>query len=40
MVAWGQMMGPARINQVAAYVLSLKGKNLPGKAPEGKPEDG
>jgi cytochrome c oxidase cbb3-type subunit 3 len=35
MPPWGQMLGPTRVRSLAAYVVSLKGKNLPGKAPEG-----
>ncbi len=38
MVAWGRQFSPMKIDQLAAYVLTLKGKNLPGKAPEGEPE--
>jgi cytochrome c oxidase cbb3-type subunit 3 len=38
MVAWGPQLGPKRIEDVAVYVLTLKGKNLPGKAPEGELE--
>jgi cytochrome c oxidase cbb3-type subunit III len=35
MVAWGDQLGPARVRKVVAYVLTLKGQNLPGKAPQG-----
>lgn len=35
MVAWGGQLGPARVQQVTAYLLTLKGLNLPGKAPQG-----
>ena len=35
MVAWGNQLGPNRIQAVVAYVLSLRGKNVPGKAPQG-----
>ena len=38
MVAWGDQLGPARVQQVVAFVLTLKGTNVPGKAPEGVPE--
>jgi len=38
MVAWGGQLGPARVQKVVAYVLTLKGKNLPGKEPQGDPE--
>jgi cytochrome c oxidase cbb3-type subunit 3 len=32
---WGQILGAARVRAVAAYVLSLKGQNLPGRPPQG-----
>jgi cytochrome c oxidase cbb3-type subunit III len=35
MVAWGGQLGPARVEKVATFVISLRGKNLPGKAPQG-----
>lgn len=35
MPAWGPMLGPDKVEQVVSYVLTLKGKNLPGKAAEG-----
>lgn len=35
MPPWGATLGPERVKNLTAYVLSLKGKNLPGKAPEG-----
>jgi len=38
MVAWGNQLGPQRVQNVTAYVLTIKGKNLPGKAPQGEPE--
>ncbi len=38
MVAWGGQLGPARVQTVVAYVLSIKGRNLPGKAPQGNLE--
>ncbi|MEW6743720.1 MAG: cbb3-type cytochrome c oxidase N-terminal domain-containing protein [Planctomycetota bacterium] len=38
MQAWGSQLGPTRVQKVVAYALSIKGKNLPGKAPEGEPE--
>lgn len=41
MVAWGEQMSQSKIDQLAAYVLTLKGKNLPGKEPQGEQyEDG
>lgn len=36
MPSWGKVLGPERIRQVTAYVLSLKGTNVPGKAPQGE----
>ena len=38
MAAWGNQLGPRRVQDVVGYVLTLKGKNLPGKAPEGELE--
>jgi cytochrome c oxidase cbb3-type subunit 3 len=35
MLSWEPVLGVERTRLVAAYVNSLKGKNLPGKAPEG-----
>lgn len=35
MAAWGNQLGPRRVESVVAYVLTIKGKNRPGKAPEG-----
>lgn len=37
MPAWGKTLGPSRVKLLAAYVISLKGKNVPGKAPQGDP---
>ncbi len=36
---WGQILGAARVRSAAAYVLSIKGKNLPGRPPQGAPGD-
>jgi cytochrome c oxidase cbb3-type subunit 3 len=36
MAAWGNQLGPRRVETVTAYVLTLRGLNLPGKAPEGE----
>ena len=36
MPAWQSTLGPTRVKQLVAYVLTLKGRNLPGKAPEGE----
>lgn len=39
MAAWGDQLGPRRVQSVVAYVLTLKNTNAPGgKAPEGVPE--
>jgi cytochrome c oxidase cbb3-type subunit III len=35
MPTWGPVLGAERVRMMAAYVTTLKGKNLPGKAPEG-----
>lgn len=40
MAAWGNQLGPARVEAAVVYVLSIHGKNLPGKAPEGVPATG
>lgn len=32
---WTPILGAVRVRTVAAYVLSLKGKNVPGRAPQG-----
>lgn len=39
MPAWVGTLGPAGVQNVAAYVLSIRDTNLPGKAPEGEPYD-
>lgn len=36
MPAWSNKLSPNQIIVVASYVASLRGKNLPGKPPEGK----
>ncbi len=38
MAAWGSQLGPMRVQNVVAYVLTLKGRNLPGKEPQGEIE--
>ena len=35
MPAWKPVLGEERVRALAAYVHTLKGKNLPGRAPEG-----
>lgn len=37
MAAWGRQLGPTRVESVVAYVLTLRGTKVPGKAPEGQP---
>ena len=38
MPAWERTLGPGRVRALAAYVLTLKGLNVPGKPPQGEPE--
>ncbi|HEY5934075.1 MAG TPA: cbb3-type cytochrome c oxidase N-terminal domain-containing protein [Kofleriaceae bacterium] len=35
MLAWGEQLAPRAISDVVAYVITLRGKNLPGKLREG-----
>ena len=35
MPPWRMQLSPVQVRELAAYVGSLRGKNLPGKAPEG-----
>jgi cytochrome c oxidase cbb3-type subunit 3 len=37
MPSWASQLGPARCKQVAAFVLSVRGTDVPGRAPEGRP---
>lgn len=37
MQSWANVLGPARIRTVAAFVVSIRGQNLAGKAPQGNP---
>ena len=37
MIAWGETLKPTEIIAVATFVSSLRGKNLAGKEPQGKP---
>jgi cytochrome c oxidase cbb3-type subunit 3 len=37
MQAWKDQLGPVRVRQVVAYVVSRKGLNVPGKPAQGKP---
>ena len=37
MPAWQNQLGPTRVHNVLAYILTIKDNNLVGKAPEGDP---
>ena len=37
MLAWGEQLSPADVIAVSAYVATMRGQNLPGKAREGNP---
>jgi len=39
MRSWGPVLGAERVRSVAAYVVSLKGKNVSGRPPQGDPSD-
>lgn len=39
MRSWGPVLGGERVRTVAAYVVSLKGKNVAGRPPQGDPSD-
>lgn len=39
MPGWGPMLGPERSIRAAAYVLTLRNTNVPGKEPQGEPVD-
>ncbi|WP_224242790.1 cbb3-type cytochrome c oxidase N-terminal domain-containing protein [Hyalangium gracile] len=38
MPAWERTLGAERVRAVTAYVLTIKGRNVPGKPPQGEPE--
>ena len=38
MAAWGNQLGPRRVKEVVAFMLTLKGTHVPGKAPQGELE--
>jgi len=40
MPSWGPALGRTGVAQVTAFVLSLRNKNIPGKAPEGEVSEG
>ncbi len=37
MLAWGEQMPPTDVVAVAAFATTLRGKNIPGKPPQGHP---
>lgn len=37
MPAWLNQLGPTRVQTVVAYVMTIRGANIAGKAPEGEP---
>jgi cytochrome c oxidase cbb3-type subunit III len=39
MPAWSRQLTPAELRQVVAFVGTLRGKEMPGKAPEGTPAE-
>lgn len=39
MPPWGQLLGQDKVRKVSAFVVSIKGKGLEGKAPQGEPRD-
>lgn len=36
MLAWGRQLSPIELRQVVVFVGSMRGTNIPGKAPEGR----
>lgn len=40
MPSWGPVLGASKVKDATAFVLSLKGKNEPGKPPQGISDDG
>lgn len=40
MPSWRPVLGPSKVQDATAFVLSLRGKNLPGRPPQGVSEDG
>ncbi len=39
MPPWGQLLGQDKVRKVSAFVVSIKGKAIPGKDPQGEPQD-
>ena len=37
MAAWGSQLGPRRVEQVTAFILSIRNTEVVGKAPQGDP---
>lgn len=37
MPGWEKVLGPDRVRKVAAFVMAQKGKNVPGRPPQGDP---
>lgn len=37
MPSWGPVLGERQVQALAAYVTTLRGQNVPGRAPEGEP---
>jgi cytochrome c oxidase cbb3-type subunit III len=37
MPSWGAILGPEKVKQLAAFVLTLRNTNVPGKEPQGEP---
>jgi hypothetical protein len=37
MPAWNRQLSPQELREVVVFVGSLRGQNVPGKAPEGEP---
>lgn len=40
MLAWGAVLGESKVKDVTAFVVSLRGTNVPGKAPQGEKDGG
>jgi len=40
MPSWGPVLGPVAVKQATAFVVSLRGTNVPGREPQGEPWDG
>ena len=37
MLAWKSILGPKKITELVAFILTLRNTNVPGKAPQGEP---